>query len=132
VFGPARQPWYNLAMQISDSEKAAARRWVDCWKSVGPELDRIKQEELRALTEEQAAEQAHDLFLLGDQWLEANPNFRRDSGMIEQQRWFMKWREKHQPVSRELRWSFKSSARGMVGDFVSSADWPCKRGARPA
>ena len=80
-------------MPISETERAAIRSWVDRWKTLGPELDRIKQEEARALSEEQAALTAHDLLLLGDQWLAENPGFERGSGLVEQQRCFMKWHE---------------------------------------
>jgi len=50
---------------------------------------------LRALTEEKAAAQSHDLFRMGGQWMDLNPGLRRESGLVEQQRWFMKWREQN-------------------------------------
>jgi hypothetical protein len=83
-------------MQSPESDHEVMRRWVRTWKSAGEELDRIKQEELRALTEEEAAAQSLDLFRMGDQWMDENPGFKRESGLVEQQRWFMKWREQNQ------------------------------------
>jgi hypothetical protein len=81
----------NMPNSATDHE--SMRRWVRTWQTAGEELDRIKIAELRAVTEEQAAQQSHDLFRMGDQWLDLNPGLRRESGLVEQQRWFMKWRE---------------------------------------
>ncbi len=43
-----------MATPISQDEQALMKRWVDQWKITGPELERIKKEELRAMTEEEA------------------------------------------------------------------------------
>jgi len=83
------------SMPDSETDQEAMRRWVKTWQSAGEELDRIKQTELRALTEEKAAAQSHDLFQMGDQWMDLNPGLRRESGLVEQQRWFMKLREQN-------------------------------------
>ena len=83
------------SMPDSETDQEAMRRWVKTWQSAGEELDRIKQTELRALTEEKAAAQSHDLFRMGGQWMDLNPGLRRESGLVEQQRWFMKWREQN-------------------------------------
>ena len=82
-------------MPDSETDQEAMRRWVKTWQSAGEELDRIKQTELRARNEEKAAAQSHDLFQMGDQWMDLNPGLRRKSGLVAQQRWFMKWREQN-------------------------------------
>ena len=75
---------------ISDDELALMKRWVEQWKITGPELERIKREELRAMTEEEAGEIAVRLSTAAaaDIWIEPH---RRDSlGLVEQQRLFQK------------------------------------------
>ena len=64
------------------------RAWVENWKRVGPELERIKKEELRAMTEEEGTRRAllvMDAALPGD-W--KDPRRATYSGLIEQQRIF--------------------------------------------
>ncbi len=39
-------------------EREQMRAWVENWKRVGPELEAIKRRELRALTEEEAFDEA--------------------------------------------------------------------------
>jgi hypothetical protein len=57
-------------------------------------LERIKEQELRSMSNEEAASQAREVLALASQWLEAHPGYDRPSGMVEQQHWFRKW--KHQ------------------------------------
>jgi hypothetical protein len=70
----------------------AERRWLSAWKIAAPELENMRVEELRSLTEEQAALLFEGLdFEPGDVWL---PEDRINSvGLIEQQRLFMRSRE---------------------------------------
>lgn len=73
-------------------ETASIRRWVETWKLAGPELERIRKKELRALTEEEAFEIAEMLSdsVADDVWIKPQ---RRDSlGLVEQQRLLQKLR----------------------------------------
>ena len=83
-------------MEESLSEAEKMKRWVETWKFAGPELERIKKEELRAMTEEEGTRRAllvMDSLVVGV-W--RNPARRNSSGLIEQQRLFAKLR----PISR--------------------------------
>ncbi|HEY5793109.1 MAG TPA: hypothetical protein VIS74_07410 [Chthoniobacterales bacterium] len=73
------------------TEQERMRRWVETWKQAGPELQRIKEEELRARSDEQLARDSEAALLLADHWLALHPGYERESGMIEQQRLFRKW-----------------------------------------
>ncbi len=66
------------------------RLWVDNWKRVGPELEKIKRAELRAMTDEEAAARAIRVMnaRVSDRWI--NPKRCSSSGLIEQQRLFTK------------------------------------------
>jgi hypothetical protein len=77
-------------MNPPSTEKEAMRRWVETWKVAGEELDRMKWEELRAMTEADAARML-DL----QEWprevpLWRDPEREFSSGLVEQQRIFMK------------------------------------------
>jgi hypothetical protein len=60
------------------------RRWVEQWRVAGPELARIKRQELRAMTDEHALRAAIDLLDLADL---APIDQRRwtGSGLVDQQ-----------------------------------------------
>jgi hypothetical protein len=75
-------------------------RWVDTWKRAGPELEKQRIAELRALTEEESAALFDSMRFDPDAiWL---PPDRIDSaGMITQQRLFMRFHE--HPASRRRR-----------------------------
>jgi len=65
---------------------AAGRKWVAAWKSAGPELERIRREELRNLDVQKAI-----ALLCGDFDYTVPPRAPKPtSGLVEQQRWFMK------------------------------------------
>lgn len=83
----------DWAFANSLSEKEKMRLWVETWKRVGPELERIKREELRALTDKKAYEQAKTLSrsVSADFWIE--PERLGSLGLIEQQRLFGKARD---------------------------------------
>jgi hypothetical protein len=69
-------------------EKALILRWIETWKRAGPELEAIRRRELEALTDDEARAAAADLLSMP---LSADlPE--RDSGLVEQQRWFMRLR----------------------------------------
>jgi len=79
-------------MEPALTEKEAMRRWVETWKIAGEELDRIKWEELRAMTEDDAARTFECLSMHPrDGWM--RPERLQDSGLVEQQRFFRKFHE---------------------------------------
>jgi hypothetical protein len=61
------------------------KRWIAAWRSAGPELERIRNEELRSLDESE-----------GFRLLGANPLPKAEgmNGMAIQQAWFMRMRVK--------------------------------------
>ena len=70
-----------------DPEHAAlARRWVKTWQQAGPKLERVRREELRRLDPQRAI-----ALLCGEADYTVPPRVPRPtSGLVEQQRWFMK------------------------------------------
>ena len=70
-----------------DPEHAAlARRWVKTWQQAGPKLERVRREELRRLDPQRAIS-----LLCGEADYTVPPRAPRPtSGLVEQQRWFMK------------------------------------------
>jgi len=75
---------------MDNSKTDAMRQWVARWQKAGPELERIRREELIHTDVRLAIE------LLEDAFQSALLNYppTATSGLIEQQRWFMKLREK--------------------------------------
>ena len=72
-----------MAMNETDGKKA----WVEHWQRVGPILEKVRHDELRAMTDEQAARAFMSLSELA---LDApNPKPRMTSGFVEQQRLFL-------------------------------------------
>lgn len=78
------RPGYDLAMATDDE-----RRWVETWRRAGPELERIRNEELRNLDESAALRKIrvldvpvellpdrrssiNELAALGRRWVESN------------------------------------------------------------
>jgi hypothetical protein len=65
---------------------ALGRRWVETWRKAGPELERLRREELRALDVQRAI-----ALLCGPVDYRLPPRAPKPtSGLIEQQRLFMK------------------------------------------
>lgn len=60
------------------------KRWVDTWRRAGPELERIRREELAAVDTQQAVAALADVFLYARAHFPPPPT----SGLVEQQRWF--------------------------------------------
>jgi hypothetical protein len=80
---------YNTPTALADwtpSQIETWRRWVEDWRRAGNALERIRRAELRSLDRGRAIE-----LLCGSQ---AAPRIPREprptSGLIEQQRWFMR------------------------------------------
>ena len=77
-----------MAKTTSPEETALIKRWVETWKFAGPELERLKKEELRALTDEEGLRRAILVMntCLPEKWID--PRRVASSGLIEQQRIF--------------------------------------------
>lgn len=71
---------------MDNSKTDAMRQWVARWQKTGPALERIRREELIHTDIRQAIE------LLDDAFQSALINYppTATSGLIEQQRWFMR------------------------------------------
>jgi hypothetical protein len=74
---------------MDDSERERLKQWVETWKRAGPELERIRREELRAFRYEDKAGIIESLLEIGVDF--GRP--RLTSGLVEQQRLFMKGRK---------------------------------------
>ena len=69
---------------MDNSEKAAICQWVARWRKAGPELARIRLQELRDTDTSAAIEQLEDSFQSALIHYPAGAF----SGLLEQQRWF--------------------------------------------
>ncbi len=70
----------------SPDQIGLGRRWVQAWQTAGPELERVRREELRRLDGLGAI-----ALLCGPADYRAPPRLPRPtSGLVEQQRWFKK------------------------------------------
>lgn len=70
----------------SPEQVAAGRWWVQVWREAGPRLERVRREELRRLDPQRAI-----ALLCGEADYTRPPRAPRPtSGLIEQQRWFMR------------------------------------------
>ena len=68
------------------------QQWMQQWRRAAVELERIKREELARMTDAEALVIAHRVLALSDP-LYYDERRRTTSGLIEQQRWFMKFRQ---------------------------------------
>ena len=73
---------------MDNAETEAMRQWVARWQKAGPELARIRLQALRRTDVGAAIEQLEDSF----QSALINYPARVSSGLIEQQRWFKRFR----------------------------------------
>ncbi|MGQ0640815.1 MAG: hypothetical protein ACT4P6_08625 [Gemmatimonadaceae bacterium] len=80
---------YSALANWTRDELDAGRKWVDTWKRAGKELERIKREELRELD---AYRTIAMLCARSGGSLTATFPPRTESGLVEQQRWFMRAR----------------------------------------
>lgn len=69
---------------MTATEQANARRWVQAWKEAGPELERIRAEEIRATDTVRAMEMLDELFTHAA----ISTPMRESSGLLEQQLYF--------------------------------------------
>jgi hypothetical protein len=68
------------------------RRWVSQWKRAARELEKQHAAELRCLTVEQARRITDTLLNMNGSLRLAEARKRRTSGLVEQQKYFMKWK----------------------------------------
>lgn len=69
-----------------DDPLALAKRWVQAWKDAGPELERIRRQELRSLAPGEGVS-----LLCSEADYTVPPRAPKPtSGLVDQQRWFMK------------------------------------------
>ena len=79
----------SLAGWTAD-QVALGRRWVQAWKQAGPELEQLRRDELRRLDTRAAI-----ALLCGPADYHVPPRAPKPtSGLIEQQRWFHKNRQR--------------------------------------
>ncbi len=72
--------------QWTPEQVTQAQRWIAAWQEAGPELERLRREELRNLDSVRTIE-----LLCGPADYTSPPRAPKPtSGLIEQQRWFMK------------------------------------------
>ena len=67
----------------------STKKWVEAWKKAGPELERIRRNELRKVSTQKA------LMILSDMFESCRLHFkpRPTSGLIQQQAWFRRFRK---------------------------------------
>ena len=74
-------------------DRELMRRWVETWKQAGPELEAIRQREMKQVDIAEAVRQ-----LLGSASLLHRDPPLRTSGLVEQQAWFALLRKKLEPM----------------------------------
>ena len=74
------------------TEKDKMKAYVRNWKFASYQIDRMKGEELRNLTPSESAKRINDVMLMTDCWLAQMGHSDRESGLVEQQMYFKKWR----------------------------------------
>lgn len=70
--------------EMSEQEKAQAKQWVEAWRRAGPELERMRREEIRRTDTAQSIPAFDGAFEGAVRDFPAKPT----SGLIEQQRCF--------------------------------------------
>ena len=77
---------YSSLADWTPEQIALGKRWVRAWKEAGPELERLRREELRRIDPQRAI-----ALLCGTADYTTPPRTPKPtSGLVEQQRWFMK------------------------------------------
>ena len=75
---------------MTKQKKTNIKKWVDTWKSAGSALEKIKQEELRKSDYSENRHIINEML----QWACDHAEPRKTSGLVEQQRYFMKLKAK--------------------------------------
>lgn len=71
---------------MTDAERALTQRWVDTWAAAAPELQKVRDADIRAADTAQAMQ----IFAGSADWAVIHRPALSTSGLIEQQRWFAK------------------------------------------
>jgi hypothetical protein len=74
----------NSALEMSEQEKTRARQCIEAWRRAGPELDRMRREDIRRADTPAAIRAFDGLFESVVRDFPPKPM----SGLVEQQRWF--------------------------------------------
>ena len=74
---------------MTEAERELTKRWVQTWVKAAPELQKVRDADIRAADTASMIECCNSLFR------DAVKNFppKPASGLVEQQRWFMKLRQ---------------------------------------
>ncbi len=74
---------------MDESQDELTCRWVETWKTAGPELESLRAEEIRNTDTASAIEQLNDAYESARlHWTPPST-----SGLVEQQRWFARLRK---------------------------------------
>lgn len=79
----------GYASPMDAAERELTLKWIETWRRAGPELERIRDLELGALSEERARQRSWDLLSMAKPG-GTLPGRRDSSGLVEQQVWFRK------------------------------------------
>lgn len=74
--------------EMTAEERAHAQEWVAAWRRAGPELERMRREEIRHAEKTSSISAFDGLFEGAIRDCPAKPT----SGLVEQQRWFCRAR----------------------------------------
>lgn len=73
---------------MTEAERALTKRWVDTWAAAAPELQKVRDADIRAADTAQAMR----IFTGSATWAAIHRPALPTSGLVEQQRWFAKAR----------------------------------------
>ena len=76
---------------MTQTEQQRIKRWVETWKRADSALNKIRRQELRAYDYRKNLKIIDDML----QWACDHAKVRISSGLVEQQRLFMKLRKRH-------------------------------------
>ena len=71
-----------------EQEKQLTLKWIECWRKAGPELERLRREDIRQADTRKAVKAFAGMVKAALRTLPA----RSDSGLVEQQRYFRQLR----------------------------------------
>jgi hypothetical protein len=71
-------------MAMNKDEEALTRKWIECWRRAGPELERIRRKEIREADTARFVQATAGL--LGA--LKTQLSNRKTSGLVQQQEYF--------------------------------------------
>lgn len=70
--------------EMTEQEKAEARKWMKNWEELGPILEKLRRDSLKRVNTSEAIE----AFDLAYKSARLHSQRRKTSGLVEQQRWF--------------------------------------------